>query len=110
MRLKGKHISILIPSTDFLQKTFLAFRGRADISYQLSLFRWQRRRLYGLVDWVGAAERVVEAVHFLEAFVSLLVDALALRHLIEHRRLWLGIVLHKLHVLEDCKTETDEVE
>lgn len=68
-------------------------------SYQLPLFGGQRRRLQRLVDRVGAAERVVEAVDLLKALVSLLVDALALWHLVEHRRLWLGVVLHKLHVL-----------
>lgn len=55
------------------------------------------------MDRVGAAEGVVEAVDFLETLVALLVDALALRHLVEHRRLWLGVVFHELHVLEDWK-------
>lgn len=53
------------------------------------------------MDRVGAAERVVEAVHLLEALIALLVDALALWHLVEDRRLRLRVVLHKLHVLED---------
>jgi len=53
------------------------------------------------VDRVGAAEGVVEAVDLLEALVALLVDALTLGHLVEHGGLRLGVVLHKLHVLED---------
>lgn len=69
--------------------------------YQLPLFRGQRWRLHRLVDRVCAAERVVEAVDLLKALVPLLVDALTLRHLVEHRWLWLGVVLHKLHVLEN---------
>lgn len=73
----------------------------AEVSYQLSLFGRQCRRLQRLVDRVGAAEGVVEAVDLLEALVALLVDALALRHLVEHRRLRLGVVFHKLHVLEN---------
>lgn len=61
------------------------------------------------MDRIRAAERVVEAVDLLKALVPLLVDALALRHLVEHRRLWLGVVLHKLHVLENWEMEIDEV-
>lgn len=53
------------------------------------------------MDRVGAAEGVVEAVHLLEALVALLVDALALRHLVEDGRLRLRVVLHELHVLLD---------
>lgn len=75
--------------------------------YQLPLFRGQRWRLYGLVDRIRAAERVIEAVDLLKAFVPLLVDTLALWHLIEHRRLWLGVVLHKLHVLKNWEMEID---
>lgn len=71
------------------------------ISYQLTLFGRQRRGLQRFVDRVGAAEGVVEAVHLLEALVALLVDALALWHLVEYGRLWLRVVLHELHVLED---------
>lgn len=52
--------------------------------YQLPLFRGQRWRLHRLVNRVGAAERVIEAVDLLKALVSLLVDALALWHLVEH--------------------------
>lgn len=75
--------------------------------YQLPLFRGQRWRLYRLVDRIRAAERVIEAVDLLKALVPLLVDALALWHLVEHRRLWLGVVLHKLHVLENWEMEID---
>lgn len=53
------------------------------------------------MDRVGAAEGVVDAVDLLEALVALLVDALALRHLVEHGGLRLGVVFDKLHVLED---------
>lgn len=53
------------------------------------------------MDRVGAAEGVVEAVHLLEALVALLVDALALWHLVEDGRLRLRVVLHELHVLLD---------
>lgn len=53
------------------------------------------------MDRVGAAEGVVEAVHLLKALVALLVDALALWHLVEDGRLRLRVVLHELHVLED---------
>lgn len=76
---------------------------RAEVSYQLSLFGRQCWRLQRLVDRVGAAEGVVEAVDLLEALVALLVDALALRHLVEDGRLRLGVVLHKLHVLENWR-------
>lgn len=75
--------------------------------YQLPLFWGQRWRLYRLVDRIRAAERVIEAVDLLKALVPLLVDALALWHLVEHRRLWLGVVLHKLHVLENWEMEID---
>lgn len=71
------------------------------VSYQLPLFGRQSGGQHGLVHRVGAAEGVVEAVHLLEALVALLVDALALRHLVEHGGLRLRVVLHKLHVLED---------
>lgn len=71
----------------------------------MPLFGGQRRRLQRLVDRVGAAERVVEAVDVLEALVALLVDALALGHLVEHGGLRLRVVLHKLHVLEDWERE-----
>lgn len=81
--------------------------GFVLFSYQLPLFWRQCRRLQRLVDRVGAAERVVEAVHLLEALVALLVDALALRHLVEHRWLWLRVVFHELHVLEDWRVEID---
>lgn len=85
-----------------------------SVSYQLPLFGRQRWRLQRLVDRVGAAEGVVEAVHLLEALVALLVDALALRHLVEDGRLRLRVVLHELHVLLDCRgrrwwRRTDEV-
>lgn len=61
------------------------------------------------MDRVRAAEGVVEAVDLLKALVPLLVDALALWHLVEDRRLWLGVVLHELHVLENWEMERDEV-
>lgn len=61
------------------------------------------------MDWISAAERVIEAVDLLKALVPLLVDALALWHLVEHRRLWLRVVLHKLHVLENWEMEIDKV-
>lgn len=51
---------------------------------------------------VTAAERVVEAVHFLYEPIALLVDALALRRLVEHGWLRFRVILHKLHVLQDC--------
>lgn len=56
---------------------------------------------------VSAAEGVVEAVDLLEAFVALLVDALALRHLVEDGGLRLGVVFDKLHVLEDWRRDMD---
>lgn len=59
------------------------------------------------MDRVSAAEGVVEAVDLLEALVALLVDALALWHLVEHGGLRLGVVLHELHVLEDWRREMD---
>lgn len=54
---------------------------------------------------VCAAEGVVEAVRLLEALVPLLVDALALRCLVEHGGLRLRVILQKLHVLLDCQGE-----
>lgn len=70
-------------------------------SHQLSLFGRQRRRREGLVP---AAEGVAEAVHFLKALpIALLINAFALRHLVEDGRRRLGVVLHKLHVLQDCE-------
>lgn len=74
--------------------------------YQLALLGRQRRRQERLVYGVGAAERVVKAIDLLEALVALLVDALALRHLVEDGRLRLRVVLDKLHVLQDWADDT----
>lgn len=73
------------------------------VSHQLSLFWWQRRRQQRLVDRVRAAEGVVEAVDLLETLVALLVDAFALRHLVEDGGLRLGVVLDELHVPKDWR-------
>lgn len=61
------------------------------------------------MDRVGAAEGVVEAVDLLEALVALLIDALTLWHLVEHGRLRLRVVFHKLHVLEDWRREIGQI-
>lgn len=57
--------------------------SRWAVAHQLPLFGWQCRGWDGLMNRVIAAIRVVEAVDFLEALVALLVDALALRCLVE---------------------------
>lgn len=74
-------------------------------THQLPLLGGQGGGRQGLVHRVGAAEGVVEAVHFLEALVALLVDALALWCLVEHGGLGLRVVLHVLHVLRDWGTQ-----
>ena len=74
-------------------------------SYQLPLLGGQGGGQHRLVHRVRAAEGVVEAAHLLEALVALLIDALALRHLVEDGGLRLRVVLHKLHVLEDWREE-----
>lgn len=80
---------------------FLELYDLLYCSYQLPLFWGQSWGLQRLVDRVGAAERVIEPVDFLEALVALLIDALTLWHLVEHGGLRLRVVLHKLHVLKD---------
>lgn len=61
------------------------------------------------MDGVCAAEGVVEAVDLLEALVALLVDALALWHLVEDGGLRLRVVFHKLHVLENWRKQMEQV-
>lgn len=80
--------------------------SRWAVAHQLPLFGWQCRGWDGLMNRVIAAIRVVEAVDFLEALVALLIDALALWHLVENRGLGLRVVFHKLHVLQYCGGET----
>lgn len=85
----GKILDRFLKKSIFLEKYTLfkcPFLNAVSVQwpYQLPLFRGQRWGLHRLVNRVGAAERVVEAIDFLKALVSLLVDALALWHLVEH--------------------------
>lgn len=82
-------------------------RTDRGVSYQLPLFWGQCWGLHWLVDRVSAAERVIEAVDLLEALVTLLVDALALWHLVEHGGLRFRVIFYKLHILEYWRKETD---
>lgn len=79
------------------------------VTHQLPLLRWESRRRSQILRGVYVAVGVIDPVDFPEVLVLLLVDVLILRGLVEHGRLWLWVVFHKLHVGHHCKARRGHI-